>query len=211
MGYIFLDESGDLGFHFTKKKTSKYFIVTFLFTSNKRNLEKLIKQIFRKLSVKERKYNKGILHCNKANPKLRRTVLSKISANDVRIISIILNKNKVYTKLQNKKQILYNYVTNILLDRIYTKDLIPTDETIHLIASRRETNKFFNENFKNYIAQSNRKKLNVKVEIKTPGEEKCLQIVDFASWAIFRKYESNDPEYYKIIENVISEENFLFG
>jgi len=30
MAYIFMDESGDLGFDFKKKKTSRYFVVTFL-------------------------------------------------------------------------------------------------------------------------------------------------------------------------------------
>ena len=44
MTYIFLDESGDLGFNFRKKKTSKYFIVTFLFTTGDvKEFEKIIK------------------------------------------------------------------------------------------------------------------------------------------------------------------------
>jgi len=29
--YVYMDESGDLGFDFTKRKTSKYFTITFLF------------------------------------------------------------------------------------------------------------------------------------------------------------------------------------
>ena len=29
VAYIFLDESGDLGFDFEKKRTTKYFVVTF--------------------------------------------------------------------------------------------------------------------------------------------------------------------------------------
>jgi hypothetical protein len=65
-------------------------------------------------------------------------------------MSIYLNKEKVYIKLQNEKHVLYNYVTNILLDRIITKKLLK-DNNITLIASRRETNKFLNENFKNYL------------------------------------------------------------
>jgi hypothetical protein len=28
MSYIFIDESGDLGFDFTKPKTSRYFLIT---------------------------------------------------------------------------------------------------------------------------------------------------------------------------------------
>ena len=37
-----------------------------------------------------------------------------------------------------------------------------------------------------------------------------LQAVDFASWAIFRKYEKNDDSYYRIIKGKIIEENPLF-
>lgn len=42
MAYIFLDESGDLGFDFIKKKTSKFFIVTCLFTESKTPIEKIV-------------------------------------------------------------------------------------------------------------------------------------------------------------------------
>lgn len=40
MAYIFMDESGDLGFDFRKKKTSKVFVITCLFIENKGLLEK---------------------------------------------------------------------------------------------------------------------------------------------------------------------------
>jgi hypothetical protein len=32
--YIFMDESGDLGFDFTKKATTKYFVMTFVYERN---------------------------------------------------------------------------------------------------------------------------------------------------------------------------------
>jgi hypothetical protein len=38
----------------------------------------------------------------------------------------------------------------------------------------------------------------IDIKIKTPFEEKSLQAVDFVSWAIFRKYEYRDDNYYKI-------------
>jgi hypothetical protein len=53
MAYIFLDESGDLGFDFSKKKTSQYFVVTFLFVHKKRPVEKVIKNIFAGFSKRE--------------------------------------------------------------------------------------------------------------------------------------------------------------
>jgi FAD synthase len=67
---------------------------------------------------------------------------------------IYLNKKKVYTKLQDEKHVLYNYVTNILLDRIFTKKLLKGKD-FKFIASRRETNKFLNENFKEYLLKVN--------------------------------------------------------
>lgn len=56
MAYIFLDESGDLGFNFTKSKTSKYFIITLLFVENKDPIEKSVNKIFKSLTPKERKF-----------------------------------------------------------------------------------------------------------------------------------------------------------
>lgn len=44
MIYLYLDESGDLGFDFRKKKTSKFFIVTCLFTEDKKPIEKIVKK-----------------------------------------------------------------------------------------------------------------------------------------------------------------------
>lgn len=211
MAYIFLDESGDLGFDFNKKKTSKIFVITCLFTNNKRPIEKIVRKTHLGLKKKyKRKF--GILHAIKEKPLTRQRLLKRLNEKDCVIMTIYLNKKRVYTKLQEEKAVLYNYVANILLDRIYTRKIIPIEKTIELIASKRETNKFLNENFKNYLnAQiKNKHKVSVNIRIKFPSEEKALQAVDFASWAIFRKYEYGDDSYYNLIKNKIVEENPLF-
>ena len=53
-------------------------------------------------------------------------------------------------------------------------------------------------------------RLNIEIVIDTPTHEKCLQIVDFASWSIFRRYEYNDEQYYNIIKDLIVEDKPLF-
>ena len=128
-------------------------------------------------------------------------------------MTIYLSKKKVHTRLQDEKQVLYNYVANILLDRIYTKKIIPIKNRIFLVASRRETNRFLNDNFKNYLDNQikNRHQGKLEINIKVPSEEKVLQAVDFVSWAIFRKYEYGDDSYYNIFKNKIAEENPLFS
>jgi hypothetical protein len=212
MAYIFMDESGDLGFDFRRKKTSKYFVVTFMFVNQKKPVEKIVKKLFREFAQIGKMHHPGTLHCNKEAVNTRLKVLKLLAFQNIRLLSIYLNKHKVYTKLQDEKQILYNYITNILLDRIYIKKLIPLDQPIYLIASRRETNRFFNENFKRYLSSKiyPNQKLRIDISIKSPTEEKCLQVVDFASWAIYRKYECSDEKYWRIIKEKIFEEGALF-
>ncbi|MBI5325501.1 MAG: DUF3800 domain-containing protein [Ignavibacteriae bacterium] len=212
MPYIFLDESGDLGFDFSKKKTSKNFVITFLFLKSKSSVESIVKKIFRSFNKKELKRHSGVLHAFKETSATRKKLLSMLGEKDVSIISIYLNKRKVYTKMKDEKHVLYNYFANILLDRVFTKKLIPINQPIHLIASRRETNKFLNQNFKNYLESKFDSKHRVKliIEIKNPSEEKCLQTVDFVCWAIFRQREHNDDTYYNIIKSKIVEESGLF-
>lgn len=212
MAYIFLDESGDLGFNFKKKGTSKFFIVTFLFIEGSKSpIEKIVKKTHSELK-KKIKRRVGILHAVSEKPITRRRLLKRLAEKDCTMMAVYLNKQKVFTKLQDEKQVLYNYVTNILLDRIYTKKVVPIDKEIELIASRRETNKFLNENFKDYLNRQikNSHKGTIKISIKTPAEEKSLQAVDFISWAIFRKHEKSDDSYYNIIKNKIIEESPLF-
>lgn len=211
MAYIFLDESGDLGFD-PKKKSSKYFVVTFLFVENKGPVEKAIKKVARNLSRRELKKYVGVLHACKEKPKTIIKALGLLNEKDIYVLSIYLNKKKVYTNLQDEKHVLYNYVSNILLDRILTKKLIPLNSQVHLIASRRETNKFLNKNFKNYLKNQvkNNHKIDINIEIKTPSSEKCLQAVDFVCWAIYQKRERGDESFCNIIKQKIVEESPLF-
>jgi hypothetical protein len=213
MAYIFLDESGDLGFNFKKKGTSSVFVVTFLFIDGpKKPIEKIVSKTHAELSKKIRGQI-GVLHATNERPITRQRLLKRLmEKDDCSIMTIYLNKKKVFTKLHDEKQVLYNYVTNILLDRIYTRKIVSSDKDIELIASRRETNRFLNDNFKEYLSHKVRGIHNskMKVSIKTPSEEKCLQAVDFISWSIFRKYERGDDSYYNIIKKKIIEENPLF-
>lgn len=208
MSFIFLDESGDLGFRL-EDGSSRFFVITVLFTRSKRRLEKIARKVHGGLAKKHRRV--GVLHAYKEKPATRRRVLEQLCETDCRVLGIVLNKEKVYTKLQDEKAVLYNYVTNILLDRLIQQAQFPADEEVVLIASRRETNRFLNENFRDYLTRQTdgRGGVRLRVEIATPHAEKALQVADFASWAIFRKYEHGDDEYYRLIE-AISSEAWLF-
>jgi len=202
MAYILLDESGDLGF---SAHSSKFFIVTILFADSKRPLERVSRRVHKTLGKKFKKV--GVLHAYNEEPVTRQRLLHQASALDCSVLAIVLNKSKV-----DEKAVLYNYVTNILLDRLFTKKPVPLNGPVHLIASKRETNKFLNHNFTEYLTHqvNTAHKIPIKVEIATPQKEKSLQVVDFVSWALFRKYELADESYYNLIRSKIVEEAPLF-
>lgn len=208
MAYIFLDESGDLGF---KSKSSKWFLFTIVLTNNHRRIEKVVKKIRNSLKKKYKKVNE--LHAYHTQPAIRKRMLKLLSENkDLKVLCVILNKKKVYIDLQNQKNYLYNYAANILLDRLHNKKLIDTNEPIELYIDQKDTNRFLRDNFEKYLKQNFTKRGNgkVNIKIKPSHTEKCLQAVDFISWAIFRKYEKGESEYYELIKDNIIEENLLF-
>jgi len=119
MSYIFLDESGDLGFDFSKKRTSKYFLITCLFAPKKRPIEKIVSKTFSEIQKKYKKRG-GILHAHFEKDITRKRLLLRLAKKDCHIMTIFLDKKRVYTKIKNERIILYNFIANILLDRIYT-------------------------------------------------------------------------------------------
>ncbi len=207
---ILLEESGDLGFSFDKG-SSQYFLVTIIFTENKRKLERVARQVFCTLTKKECR-NRSSLHAYHEQPTTRLRLLKMLQGTDCKILVIILNKKRIYTKLQDEKIVLYNFITNILLDRLFTKKPFDITEKVVLLASRRETNVFLNENFKNYLTTSvtDHHKIKIEVNIAKHQDDKALQVADFVSWAIFRKIEHGDESYYNIIKSLIIDESSLF-
>lgn len=208
MAYIFLDESGDLGF---KKTSSKWFLFTIAITSDPRALERVVKRVWRQLKKQHKRL--GELHASHEKDITRKRVLKMLNeVNDFKVLCVILNKQKVYIDLQNQKNYLYNYTANILLDRLHTREVLKTKEPINLYIDRKDTKKRLRENFINYLTDSMKKRRDSSfaITLHSSHENKSLQAVDFISWAIFRKYEYGDYEFYEIIKNKIADERLLF-
>lgn len=211
MKYIFLDESGDLGFDFSKQATSRYFIVTVLFTDYKRPIQKLIRKVHANLR-KKYKIRTSTLHAAKEESVNILRICRGLTDKNCQVLTICVDKNKVFPELRSKKHALYNYIVSILLDRVVGRHLVSAKDSLLLVASKRETNKFFNQNFHEYLRRQikNSYGIELEIEIKTPAEEKCLQAADIASWSIFRKHEYGDDRYYRVLESIIVEERILF-
>ena len=207
--FIFLDESGDLGF---SKRSSNWFLFTLVVVENPRKIEKIIKKIRKTLNKKYKK-NFSELHAYHCDDITRTRVLKSISElDDICVVTTILNKKKVYVDLQSQKNYLYNFTANIILDRLINKNIIKDGENISLVVDKKDTKKNLKDNFISYITTAMKEKRsgNFKMTLSASYNEKGLQAVDFISWAIFRKYERGDFEFYEIIKDKIVDERLLF-
>lgn len=183
MTYIFLDESGDLGF---SKKSSRWFLFTIAMVSDVRALERVVKKIWRSLKKKHKRL--GELHAYHANGITRMRMMRELARiPDLKIMSVILNKEKVYVDFQNQKNLLYNYTANILLDRLHSNGTVENSEPLALYIDKKDTKKKLRENFIQYLTESmdQRGRKHFSVALHKSHDNKSLQAVDFISWAIF--------------------------
>lgn len=207
--YIYLDESGDLGFDLTKKGTSKYFLLTMVLTKEPKKLANCIKHL--KQQSLQKKYRKiPEIKFNNSPEAFRKKVIKKLSHQEIFILVFCLNKIKVVTKLHNKKDKVYNYITGLLFDKIFNfanpgEDLILTVDKVKVGKVQIEDFNFYLD-LRLFLAGQTKWKL--KVLHADSQKDRCIQAVDFISGSIFRKYERNDLSLYNIIKGKIITEIF---
>jgi len=206
--YIFLDESGDLGF---SERSSKWFLFTLVVIDDPRKLEKIIKKVRKSLKKKYKRIFSE-LHAYHCDDIIRTRVLRALSCIDISVVTTVLNKEKVYVDLQNQKNYLYNFTANIILDRLINTKIIDGNTQISLVVDKKDTKKNLRENFISYITEAMKERISggFEMSLSASHDEKGLQAVDFISWAIFRKYERGDFKFYEIIKDKIIDERLLF-
>jgi len=216
MWYLYLDESGDLGFDFVNKKPSKFFTITILALSSREANRKLIKTV--KL-VLRRKLNRP-KHCKRLVCELKGTgttleikkyFFDKIKDNKFGLYSITLNKRKVYERLANDKPRVYNYIARQVLDRIpFEKN---DGSRVELIIDKSMAKPEIQE-FNSYVRRQLEGRLSPQIPLdiyhRLSHENGGLQAVDMFCWGLFQKYERNNTEWLDIfIKKVLFDEQFL--
>jgi len=208
MAYIFLDESGDLGFNFKKKKTSRYFVVTLLYTKRKEPLEKIVKKIFRGFRQIGKSHATNVLHAYKESHITNERVLKQLNELGVDLYSVSIRKKDITKLMRSDIHLLYRLIVSRLLRVLLDVCQNHTDEPIHIMISQRETNRSLNEKFIESVHKSlERYDKNIFVALASPAKEKGLQIVDAASWSIYQKYEYGNADYYDLISERLNESN----
>ncbi|MBI2663954.1 DUF3800 domain-containing protein [Candidatus Woesearchaeota archaeon] len=195
--YVYIDESGDLG------KKSKYFVITAIWIQKPELLDRLIKNLRRH---KFRKHLKKAqeLRASKSSSELKEYVLRKLSQIDeLRCHSVILDKSKITSDyLKNNKHRLYNFVCGALASSlsIDSKNLV-------IRVDKSKGKQALQEDFNQYVSKKLKEVVwNRKIEVHHSWSHSWsgLQMADYVSWAVFRKLESQEDAYFKIIEEKVN-------
>ncbi|MBI3754765.1 MAG: DUF3800 domain-containing protein [Deltaproteobacteria bacterium] len=208
MWYLYLDESGDLGFDFVNKKPSRFFTVTILVVkgqgANREIINGVKKTLKRKLNPKNKR-SRIVKELKGTNTTLeiKKYFYEQIKHIPFEIYSLSLNKKRVYERLTRNKSRVYNFVAKNVLDKM------PFDNAnmrIALVVDKSKSKPEIKE-FNDYIRQQLEARLNPDVPLDIyhwSSEENCgIQIVDLFSWGIFEKYERKRIEWYEVFKGKI--------
>ncbi len=203
MIYLYLDESGDLGFDFFAKKPSKYFTVAVMLVKGIENRRKIAKAVKRTLQKKLSKRKEKELKGSKQSIQVKKYFYRHIESVPFELYALTLNKRRVYDYLTQNKDRLYNFISRKVLE------VIPFENAavrVGLVIDRSKSKKEIKE-FNGYLIQQ----LSGRIEPTIPldidhhlsHEAHALQAVDLFAWGIFRKYEKGDKEWFDIFRRKI--------
>lgn len=215
--YIFVDESGDVDF---SQKGSKYYMFSFLAKKRPFKLHETIASyryalLERNLKVKGDKERLDIerFHACEDNSFVRKRIFELIGSFEteaIQIYSYILEKSKVDPKKASKKASFYSenlkYAITRLLDKIQiNQNFIIITDSLAVKEDKKKQIGAIKSGIKEYLRSKN---LNVRYDIfhHSSASSVNLQIVDYINWAIFRKYERGDTEFYEKISKYLLDE-----
>ena len=203
MLYLYLDESGDLGFDFFTKKPSRFFTVTILVVHGAENNRALFNAVKKTIKRKFRKKTCVELKGSHTSIEIKRYFYSLVSGIPFDIYALTLNKRRVYNELAQKKERVYNFIARLVLDKI-SLDKVST--RIGLIIDKSKDKREQDE-FNGYIVEQLKGRIDPKIPLDIShyksDENSGLQAVDLFSWGIFRKYEKNDSIWYDVFHDKV--------
>lgn len=207
---IYLDESGNLGgLGANASEEDPYFVLAAMMVREDLPLRRCIKKI-RQRKIKKQYKKASELKFSNSDNAIRRRVLECIGETDNDIAYALLRKGQVERELQDKPQIVYNYLCKQLLYKIISKYQIgPLAEIIvdkSLYGVQRD-------NFNDYVGGKIGKGMSAAIEVTHVDSKQCpcVQAVDFVAGAISRKYRTGDDRYYLKIEQRIAIALDFFG
>jgi hypothetical protein len=209
---IYLDESGDLGFDFTKSKTSSKFAITLLVCNGVESADEFRTAVRRTLKNKLKRKNTKVLRSvvelkgAKTSLAVKKYFYRNLTGRGWKIYTVVLNKCRVNEDLRrpDTKKKLYNFLARFLLEKV---NLMHASPAVTLVTDRCK-NKEEIRDFNRYVANQLEALLPLNIPLNIyhefSHENPGLQAVDLFCWGIFRKYEKRDEEWFVVYRDKLA-------
>jgi hypothetical protein len=201
--FIYLDESGCLGFDFTKAKTSRYFVITLLVCNTKQAQDSFTTAVKRTLKNKlnHKKVNKRVvseLKGSKTTLAIKQYFVKNLPKEDWAIYSVSLNKARVDESLRSRlgKKKLYNFLARFILEKVHFPEDLPMVSLIVDRCKNKEEIKDFNSYMVNQLEALLPLNARLAIDHLSSEENAGLQAVDMFCWGIARKDDLKETDWY---------------
>lgn len=208
MWYLYLDESGDLGFDFVNKKPSKFFTITILVikgnVENRLLFKAVKKTLRRRLNPRgKRKRIVAELKGTKTTLEIKKYFYEQVKSLNFNIYAITLNKRRLYEYLIKNKSRVYNFIARNVLDQISFKE---AKIKVELIIDKSKSKPEIVE-FNSYIRRQLEAELDPKIPLNmyhlSSLESGGLQAADMFSYGIFEKHERRRMDWLNIFKEKV--------
>lgn len=153
--YIYLDESGDLGFDLGKTGTSAYFVITLLLchdVDSKKAFQIAVRRTVKNKLNRKRKNRKKNHELKGGNTSLpvKQYFLKRVKNDNWSIYTVVLNKTRVYESFQTSRgqSKLYNFLAKFIIEKLPLKTAL---NNVRLVVDKSK-NRAEIQDFNNYIS-----------------------------------------------------------
>jgi Protein of unknown function (DUF3800) len=188
MAYVYIDESGDLGF---TERGSDYFVIACVKVDDdetNKNLQRIPKKI-RQRKLRKKYHKCPELKFSNSSSLIREQFLSRAARLNIEVYSVIIKKEYTQEKLRNNLPILYNYILKILLEKPLSRIGKNNSLTVFLDKCMSKTQV---ENFENYVKTEFlsifQEIPNVEIIHESSQNNGGIQVADFICGAFGYKY-----------------------
>lgn len=194
---LIFDESGNLG------SSGRYFVIACIDTKNYKSLHNIMKK---KLGIAKQKFQElAHLHANEikakeAYPCIKYHLLETIASKELRISYIVADLKYIKPHLLKEKNILYNFLMKLLIDRLVSEK--DNNTTLNIICDNHTTKIASGNSFEEYIKLHllYEKEYDIKLNIiYMDSDDRSaypVQAADYVANALYGCFEYKDKIYY---------------
>lgn len=195
--YLIFDESGNLG------SSGRYFVIACIDTYNIKALHNVM---HKKLGMAKKMFPElSLLHSNEikakdAYPCIKYHILECIANKELSISYIVADLHHIKASLLENKNILYNYLMKLLIEKLVTEK--DNNITLNILCDNHSTKVASANSFSDYIKLFllYEKEYNIDLKIKyfdsNSKNAYIIQAADYVANALYGYFEYNDDIYY---------------